>query len=215
MGKIELTFRPYVGVKPYGNQKPYRIAKPKLIEEIVKRLVEDNGGIKQKPEKVPVYDENDNIAYYLPEAKMVDYLDYSVIAGKIFVDWVNGKVTADDDLKLNGLPLADVYSIKKTPRVKRIAKVQGEEKSEVVYLSTGKERWYYEAIGGDDENRVSHMDKYSYKCAVCDKIYGYQYKAKNCSFGHIASGKIEGDLFSAGVAGVAKVKEPVAIEVVA
>jgi hypothetical protein len=201
--KVEIAFRPYVGHKPtVYMSKGWREYAPQLIENFVKWLAEENGGKKVEYKRIPVEDDDGNIAYYRPEMEAVDVVDYSVLDGKIFVDWVNAKVIADADLVYVGLKLADLYSIKKACRVKKVAKVEGEEKAT---RGPNGEVWYVEHMPGDETNAISHMDKNSWKCAGCGKVWGYKNKAKNCSYSHIAYGLMEGDMFSAGIKGIVKV----------
>lgn len=198
--KIVIEFRPFVGVRPSGGQKPYRIPQLKLISDFVEDLARENGGKRFIEVPIPAYDDYGNIAFYRPEKEQVEQVDRTVLLGRVFVDYANGRVIADGDLKLwNGVKLQELYSVKKKARIKRVAKVEGEKVLETV--SNG-EKWEFEYIGGDRNNPVSFKDAYSYKCAFCDKVYGYQHAAKWCSVTHVARGLIEGDLFSAGVKGV-------------
>ena len=196
---VVIEFRPFVGVRPFGGQKPYRIPKPRLIEDFVEGLVGRNGGRYQVEERIPVYDDDGNIRFYRPEKELVEKLNYRVLDGRIFVDWVNGRVIADGALKWYNITLAQAYSIPKKPRTKRVKKVEGEKVLERV--ATG-EKWEFQYINGDRENPVSYKDNYSYKCAYCGKIWGYQNKAESCSLGHEAKGLIEGDAYAQGIASI-------------
>ena len=203
--KIVIEFRPYVGVRPGGAQKAHRVPQMKLMSDFVDDLAKANGGIKIVEVPIPSYDEYGNIAFYLPEKAKVEEVDRTVLLGKVFVDYANGKIIIAKDAQLallNGVKVGDLYSQKKKPRVKRVPKVEGEK---VLQKVAHGDVWEFEYIGGDHNNPVSYKDKYSYKCATCGKVYGYQYTAENCAIQHLPRGIVEGDLYSAGVAGVVTV----------
>lgn len=106
----------------------------------------------------------------------------------------------------NGMKVTELGSIQRQPRSKRIDKVEGVTKDNFVtvgvlndgpYGTKGSaivENFSYDVIKGDEDKRLSYMDKFSYKCGICGEIYGYQHDAENCSLNHIPYGKMLGEI---------------------
>lgn len=126
---------------------------------------------------------------------------------RVFTDFVNGSITIRNPSRYErlGLKLTELGSVKNQPRSKRIEKLQGIIKNNFVtvgVMNDGpygakctpiKENFAYEVVEGEEHKHISFMDKYSWKCGICDEKFGYQHDAEACSKKHIPHGKMLGD----------------------
>lgn len=121
---------------------------------------------------------------------------------KVYVDFIHSSITIKNPSRydLFGMKITELGSVKKRARVKKIEKLHGVMKDNIVVVGydpnygTIKENFAYEVMKDDENKQISFRDKFSWKCGQCDEAYGYQSEAVNCSHKHIEFGKMIGDI---------------------